>query len=148
MTNTGLPARKAALAIVSGVLRRRRALDFQLEDLKSLEPRDAGFARALASQTLRHLGLLDAVLREFMEKPLQPHKAGAAHEILLMGACELLILKVAAHAAVDAANQLAAKDNKAVHFKPLINAVLRRVAREGEDVLAKLDAPRLCTPVG
>jgi 16S rRNA (cytosine967-C5)-methyltransferase len=144
--NAGLPARKAALAIVSSVLRRRRALDFQLEDLKSLEPRDAGFARALASQTLRHLGLLDAVLREFMEKPLQPHKAGAAHEILLMGACELLVLKVAAHAAVDAANQLAAGDKKAVHFKPLINAVLRRIAREGESVLAKLDAPRLCTP--
>ena len=144
--NAGLPTRKAALAIVSSVLRRRRALDFQLEDLKSLESRDAGFARALASQTLRHLGLLDAVLREFMEKPLQPHKAGAAHEILLMGACELLVLKVAAHAAVDAANQLAAGDKKAVHFKPLINAVLRRIAREGENALAKLDAPRLCTP--
>jgi 16S rRNA (cytosine967-C5)-methyltransferase len=143
---TGLPARKAALAIVSGVLRHRRALDFQLEGLKALEPRDAGFARALASQTLRHLGLLDAMLRQFMEKPLQPHKAGAAHEILLMGACELLILKVAAHAAVDAANQLAAGDKKAVHFKPLINALLRRMSREGESVLAKQDASRLCTP--
>lgn len=146
MTDTGLPARRAALAIVSGVLRQRRALDFQLEGLKSLSSRDAGFARALASQTLRHLGLLDAVLREFMEKPLQPHKAGAAHEILLMGVCELLILKVAPHAAVDAANQLAAKESKAVHFKPLINAVLRRVSREGEAVMAKLDAPRLSTP--
>jgi len=146
MTDTGLPARRAALAIVSGVLRQRRALDFQLEGLKGLEPRDAGFARALASQTLRHLGLLDAVLHEFMEKPLQPHKAGAAHEILLMGACELLILKVAPHAAVDAANQLAAKDKKAVHFKPLINAVLRRASREGEAALAKLDAARLSTP--
>jgi 16S rRNA (cytosine967-C5)-methyltransferase len=146
MTDTGLPARRAALAIVSGVLRQRRVLDFQLEGLKSLSTRDAGFARALASQTLRHLGLLDAALREFMEKPLQPHKAGAAHEILLMGACELLILKVAPHAAVDAANQLATKENKAVHFKPLINAVLRRIAREGEGVLAKLDTPRLCTP--
>ncbi len=50
-----------------------------------------------------------------------------------MGACELLILNVAPHAAVDAANQLAAKDSKAVHFKPLINAVLRRmIARERE----------------
>jgi 16S rRNA (cytosine967-C5)-methyltransferase len=146
MTDTGLPARRAALAIVSGVLRRRRALDFQLEGLKGLSPRDAGFARALASQTLRHLGLLDAVLREFMEKPLQPHKAGAAHEILLMGVCELLILKVAPHAAVDAANQLAAKESKAVHFKPLINAVLRRISREGETALAKLDATRLSTP--
>jgi len=146
MTDTGLPARRAALAIVSGVLRRRRALDSQLEDLKTLAPRDAGFARALASQTLRHMGLLDAVLREFMEKPLQPHKAGAAHEILLLGVCELLILKVAPHAAVDAANQLAAKDSKAVHFKPLINAVLRRTSREGEGLLAKLDTARLCTP--
>jgi 16S rRNA (cytosine967-C5)-methyltransferase len=146
MTDTGLPARRAALAIVSGVLRRRRALDYQLEGLKDLSPRDAGFARALASQTLRHLGLLDAVLREFMEKPLQPHKAGAAHEILLMGVCELLILKVAPHAAVDAANQLAAKESKAVHFKPLINAVLRRASREGEAVLAKLDPARLSTP--
>ena len=41
---------------------------------------------------------------------------------------------------MDAANQLAAKDSKAVHFKPLINAVLRRIAREGEGVLAGLDA--------
>jgi 16S rRNA (cytosine967-C5)-methyltransferase len=146
MTDTGLPARRAALAIVSAVLRKRRALDFQLEGLKDLDARDAGFARALASQTLRHLGLLEAVLRGFIEKPLAPHKAGATSEILLLGACELLILKVAPHAAVDAANQLAAKDSKAVHFKPLINAVLRRLSREGEAVLARLDAARLSTP--
>src|SRR5690349_1870701 len=114
----GLPARKAALAMISGVLQKRKPLDFQLDQLKDLAPRDAGFARALASQTLRHLGVLDAVLRQFVAKPLAPHKAGAASEILLLGACELLILKVAPHAAVDAANQLAAKDNKAVHFKP------------------------------
>jgi len=146
MTDTGLPARSKALAIVSGVLRKRRPLDAQLETLKTLAPRDAGFARALASQTLRHMGVLDAVLREFMAKPLQPHKTGQAGEILLLGACELLILKVAPHAAVDAANQLAAKDDKAVHFKPLINAVLRRIARDGAAALARLDAARLCTP--
>jgi len=57
-----------------------------------------------------------AVLNEFLEKPLQPHKAGAAHDILLLGACELLILKVAPHAAVDAANQLAAKDKQSAPF--------------------------------
>jgi 16S rRNA (cytosine967-C5)-methyltransferase len=146
MTDTGLPARRAALTIVSSVLQKRRPLDAGLDQLAGLATRDAGFARALASQTLRHLGVLDAVLRKFMNKPLAPHKAGAASEILLLGACELLILKVAPHAAVDAANQLAAKDNKAVHFKPLINAVLRRVAREGEQVVTGLDAARLCTP--
>jgi 16S rRNA (cytosine967-C5)-methyltransferase len=146
MTAPGLPARKAALAILSGVLQKRRPLDAQLETLRGLETRDAGFARALASETLRHMGALDAILRKFMAKPLPPHKAGSATEILLLGACELLILKVAAHAAVDAANQLAASDAKAVHFKPLINAVLRKVAKEGDAILSGLDRERLSTP--
>lgn len=146
MTEAGLPARRAALAILSDVLRRRRPLDAGLDQLAGLSTRDAGFARALVSQTLRHMGLLDAVIREFVEKPLAPHKAGAASEILLLGACELLILKVPPHAAVDAANQLAATDKKAVHFKPLVNAVLRRMSREGDAVLAKLDAVRLSPP--
>ena len=64
----GLPARKAALAILSGVLQKRRPLD--AGQLAGLAARDAGFARALASQTLRHLGALDAVLRKFMKKPM------------------------------------------------------------------------------
>ena len=146
MTDTGLPARRAALAILSGVLQKRRPLDAGLDQLAGLAVRDAGFARALASETLRHMGALDAVLRKFMAKPLAPHKAGTASEILLLGACELLILKVAPHAAVDAANELAAKNSKAVHFKPLINAVLRKVAKEGETVLSGLDRERLSTP--
>ena len=146
MTDTGLPARRAALAILSSVLQKRRPLDAGLDQLAGLATRDAGFARALVSQTLRHMGALDAVLRKFVAKPLAPHKAGTASEILLLGACELLILKVAPHAAVDAANDLAAKDAKAVHFKPLINAVLRKVAKDGEAVLSGLDRERLSTP--
>jgi len=146
MTDTGLPARRAALAIISGVLQKRRPLDAGLDQLAGLATRDAGFARALASETLRNMGALDAVLRKFMAKPLAPHKAGTASEILLLGACELLVLKVAPHAAVDAANELAARDSKAVHFKPLINAVLRKVAKEGEAVLSGLDRERLSTP--
>jgi len=146
MTDTGLPARRAALSILSGVLQKRRPLDAQLEQLSGLQTRDAGFARALVSQTLRHMGALDAVLRRFIAKPLAPHKAGATIEILLLGACELLILKVPPHAAVDAANELAMKDDKARHFKPLVNAVLRKVASQGEAVLSGLDRERLSAP--
>jgi len=142
----GLAARKSALAILTQVLRQRRPLDTQLESLKYLPVRDAGFARALASQTLRHFGELDALIRHFVPKPLAPHKAGPAMEILLLGACELLILKVPAHAAVDAANNLAAADSKAVHFKSLINAVLRRVSREGAELRGGRDNARLNTP--
>jgi 16S rRNA (cytosine967-C5)-methyltransferase len=144
--SAGLPARAAALSLLSGLLRQKRPLDSLLDALKSLPPRDAAFARALASSAIRHFGELDAIIRQFVPKPLPPHKTGPAMEILLLGAAELLILKSAAHAAVDGANRLAAADKKSVHFKPLINAVLRRMTREGDDACAKLDAPRLNTP--
>ena len=141
----GLAARKAALHLLSQVLRKRKPLDSQLDALAALSPRDAGFARALASETLRRFGQLEALIQLCVPKPLPPHKAGLAMEILLAGTCELLFLKVAPHAAVDAANRLAAADAKAVHFKPLINAVLRRITREGEAMLAAQDAARLNT---
>ncbi len=146
---SGLPARRAALAILSDVLRKRRALDVATADVLSrtkLDERDAAFARAIANETLRRFGLLDALIRKYVPKAPQPHKAGATLEILMAGACELLFLKVAPHAAVDAANRLAQEDNKAVHFKPLINAVLRRITREGDAALDGLDATRLSAP--
>ncbi|HVV65315.1 MAG TPA: transcription antitermination factor NusB [Rhizomicrobium sp.] len=142
----GVGSRKAAQEILGQVLRRRRPLDSALEACAGLEPRDAGFARAIASETLRRLGQLDALIRCFAPKPPPPHRAGPTLEILLAGACELMFLGVAPHAAVDGANRLAQADHKALHFKPLINAVLRRVAAEGRDILARQDAARLATP--
>jgi 16S rRNA (cytosine967-C5)-methyltransferase len=145
----GLAARKAALAILSDVLRKKRSLDASAADAQraaKLDPRDAGFARTIAATALRHFGQLEALIRVFVPKAPQPHKAGPTLEILIAGACELLFLNVAPHAAVDAANRLAQADNKAVHFKALINAVLRRVAREGAGVVASQDAATLNTP--
>jgi 16S rRNA (cytosine967-C5)-methyltransferase len=142
----GLPARAAAQAILHEVLHKRRPLDATLEVADHLEPRDQGFARAIASETLRRFGQLDALVRSFVAKLPPPHRAGPTFEILLAGACELLFLDVAPHAAVDAANRLAQTDQKAVHFKALINAVLRRIAREGKAAVEAQDAARLNTP--
>ena len=145
----GQPARKAALEILSQVLRRKRPLDqatANVLDSASLDPRDAGFARVIASMTLRRLGQLQALIGTFVKKAPLPHKAGPTLEIMLAGAAELLFLDVAPHAAVDAANRLAQADAKAVHFRPLINAVLRRVAQEGAAAIARQDAAVLNTP--
>ncbi|MGQ0740783.1 MAG: RsmB/NOP family class I SAM-dependent RNA methyltransferase [Alphaproteobacteria bacterium] len=145
----GLPARRAALAVLSSVLRKRVPLELAVEKTFAgarLARRDAAFARALATQTLRRFGQIDALLRHFMVKPVAPHRAGATMEILLAGACELTVMGVPPHAAVDGANRLAQTDSKALHFKPLINAVLRRVAAEGAKLMAAQDAPRLNTP--
>ncbi len=102
--------------------------------------------RAIAGVTLRRLGQIEALIRGFVPKAPPPHKAGPTLDILYMGTAELLFLNVAAHAAVDGANRLAQDDPKAVHFKPLINAVLRRISREGNEIAAAQDAPRLNTP--
>jgi 16S rRNA (cytosine967-C5)-methyltransferase len=145
----GLAARRAALTILSDVLRKKRALDAAAADAQrtaKLDARDAGFARTIAATSLRHFGQLEALIRVFVPKAPQPHKAGPTLEILIAGACELLFLNVAPHAAVDAANRLAQGDSKAVHFKALINAVLRRIAREGAAVVANQDAAALNVP--
>lgn len=145
----GLPARIAALAILSDVLRKRRPLDTVQDDILAnteLSPRDAGFARAIVGETLRRFGQLDALIKHFIVKPPAPHRVGPVPEILLAGACELLFLDVAPHAAVDAANRLCERDGNAVHFRPLVNAVLRRIASEGKSLVTKQDAARLNTP--
>ena len=144
--SAGLDARSAAQSILREVLQRRRPLDAVLGAMTHLDARDAGFARAIASETLRRFGQLDALIREFVPKAPRRNRAGATTEILLAGACELLFLDVPAHAAVDAANRLALADDKAKHFKALINAVLRRVARDGKGVVVAQDAQRLNTP--
>ena len=145
----GQPARKAALDILSQVLRRKRPLDHAAADVlgaASLEPRDAAFARAIVGASLRRFGQIQALIAAFVPKAPLPHKAGPTLEILIAGAAELLFLDVAPHAAVDAANRLAQADGKAVHFRPLINAVLRRVAQEGAGIIAGQDAAALNTP--
>lgn len=142
----GIPARAAAQAILSEVLRKQRPFDAALQHLAGLAPRDAGFARTIAAETLRRLGQIEALARHFVPKAPPPHKAGPTLEILYAGICELVFLDVAPHAAVDAANRLAAADEKARHFKALINAVLRRVAGEGKTLVQVQDAARLNTP--
>ncbi len=142
----GEAARGAAQSILSEVLRKRRPLDAALQATVGLEARDAGFARAIASETLRRLGQLEALIRAFVPTPPARNRAGPVPEILLAGACELVFLDVPAHAAVDGANRLAQADRQAIHFKPLINAVLRRVSREGKTIIAAQDAALLNTP--
>ncbi|HSM96517.1 MAG TPA: transcription antitermination factor NusB, partial [Rhizomicrobium sp.] len=69
MSVAGVPARAAAVKILGDVLRKRRPLDAVETDViaqSGLEPRDAGFARAIAGETLRRFGQIDALIRAFV----------------------------------------------------------------------------------
>ena len=150
----GLAVRRVAADIVEGVLNRHRALDEMLEGsdaraataaLAALSDRDRGLTRAIVAVVLRRLGTLRHLIGSFLEEGL-PAQAPRVETALLIGAAQILFLEVPDHAAVDLAVRLAREDRMALHFAGLINAVLRRIAREGKERIAALDAPVLDTP--
>jgi 16S rRNA (cytosine967-C5)-methyltransferase len=150
----GLAARHVAADIVEGVLGRNRALDEMLEGsdaraataaLAALPDRDRALTRAIVAVVLRRFGTLRHLLGSFLERGL-PAQAPRVETALLIGAAQILFLDVPNHAAVDLAVRLARQDRHALHFAGLVNAVLRRIAREGAERIAALDAPALDTP--
>jgi 16S rRNA (cytosine967-C5)-methyltransferase len=134
-------ARKAAADLLDAVLRGRRTLDDAMGvvlALRGLEPRDRGFARLLAATVLRRLGTLDVVLESCLDKRTPPQPI---ESILRLGAAQLLFLGTPPHAAVGETVDLAPSK-----LRGLVNAVLRRIARESEALLAGIDQARADTP--
>ena len=133
-----MSARQAAADLLVGVLDRGLALEDALDTTASfaaLEGRDRAFARALTGATLRRLGAIDSVLGQFLQRPL-PESAAHGRAFLRLGAAQLLVLDTPAHAAVGETVESANTMREAHGFAKLINAVLRRVAREGPALLA------------
>ena len=144
----GLAVRGIAGDLIDGVLRRRRALDEVIDGNRAfaaLEGRDRALARALAAVVLRRLGSLRYLLTQFLERGTPP-QAPRVETALLIGAAQILFLDVPNHAAVDLAVRMAQADPHAARFAGLVNAVLRRVTREGAAKLAAADAIALDTP--
>ena len=145
----GLPARRLAADIVDGVLRRRRPLDEQFGDasatLAALPERDRALVRALTATVLRRLGSLRHLLGLMLDRG-PPKEAPRVETALLIGAAQILFLDVPDHAAVDLAVRLTQADRRAARYAGLVNAALRRLAREGAERLAGLDAILLDTP--
>lgn len=143
----GIDARAVAHELLTQILRRRQALDDALAQhagLNSLESRDRGFARAMVTACLRQLGVIDALLGLCLREPLKPRDA-AGHDLLRLGAVQLLVLGTPAHAAVSRTVALA--DQVGVpHLKALINAVLRRIAEQGELMRLRIDSERKALP--
>jgi 16S rRNA (cytosine967-C5)-methyltransferase len=147
----GLPVRRVAAEIIDGVLRRNRSLDEQLDGahanvaLADLPDRDRALARALVGVVLRRLGTLRHIISAFLDRGV-PKEAPRTETALLIGAAQILFLDVPDHAAVDLAVRLVQADRHAARHAGLVNAVLRRVAREGTALLTTLDATALDTP--
>jgi 16S rRNA (cytosine967-C5)-methyltransferase len=143
--------RRIAADILDAVLRRRRALDDQLDgpkanrEFSALEDRDRALTRRLVATVLRRLGTLRYLLGRLLDRGL-PADAPRVETALLLGAAQILLLDVPDHAAVDLAVRLVQGDRRAARYAGLVNAVLRRTAREGLPPTAGENAAMRDTP--
>ena len=147
----GLAARRIAADILDGVLHKRRMLDDQLDGpaahpgLKTLSDRDRALMRRLVATILRRLGTLGHVLSRLLDRGV-PTDAPRAQSALLIGAAQILWMDVPDHAAVDLSVRLVQSDRRAAKYAGLVNAVLRRCAREGQPLIAEVQGQPIDLP--
>jgi 16S rRNA (cytosine967-C5)-methyltransferase len=140
-------ARQCAAEILVQVLASKRPFDEAIARhiaIAELEPRDRNFARLMVMTVLRRLGQIDALLAQMLEKPLEG-KSTTVMQCLRLGVAQLVWLDTPAHAAVhdtvETVNTMGFE-----RMKGLVNAVLKRVAREGKERIAAQDEATLNLP--
>src|SRR5438552_5253477 len=147
----GLAARRIAADVLDGVLHKHRTLDEQLEGaaahpgLKTLPDRDRALMRHLVATILRRFGTLGHVLSRLIDRGI-PTDAPRAQSALLIGAAQILWMDVPDHAAVDLSVRLVQSDRRAAKYAGLVNAVLRRCAREGKPLIEEVKSQTLDIP--
>src|ERR671931_1937676 len=127
-TATVTPARRAAHAVVRRALADGAFADRALHgEARGLEPRERALAKQLAFGAIQRRLTLDHVIAQHVDRKLEPGVRAA----LQIGLFQLLFLDgVAPHAAIGEAVELA----KPSPGHRLVNAVLRRVQREGAEL--------------
>ena len=99
---SGAKTRLAAAQLLMLVLEERRTLDEALattDAFDQLSGPDRGFARAMASAVLRHLGRIDLGLAPFLDRPLDT-ATPPSRALLRVGAAQAWLLETPDHAVV------------------------------------------------
>jgi 16S rRNA (cytosine967-C5)-methyltransferase len=131
------PARACALAVVRRVFERGAYADRALAtEAEGLDGRDRALAMQIAYGTVQRRLTLDHLLEELVRPPLASLQPVVLAGIRV-GLFQLLYLDgIPAHAAVDETVELVKRESPG--GAGLVNAVLRRAAREGESLLTGL----------
>ncbi len=138
----GLPARRLAAKLIDEVLRAKLALDETFERISpdfGLDAADAGLARAIAITAFRRLGTIQHAINARLERG-SPRNSGPFEPIMVVAAAQILFLDVPDHAAVDLAIRHLHEDARSSRYVALGNALLRRLARERDAILAEAQA--------
>ncbi|MDR2318236.1 MAG: 16S rRNA (cytosine(967)-C(5))-methyltransferase RsmB [Pseudomonas sp.] len=132
--NPRLAAARALAAVLSGKASLNSSLPAQLD---KVEERDRGLTQDLAFGTARWQPRLDLLAAQLLQKPFKAADADV-QALLLVGLYQLFYTRIPAHAAIGETVGCADKLKKP-WAKGLLNAVLRRAQREGEELLAGME---------
>lgn len=136
----GADARRGALRLLDQVLGERRLLSECLNAgmLDRLAPEDRARAQRLALDTLRGLERADRLLQRYLRKapPLTVRNA------LRLGTVELCT-GAAAHGVVNTLVAIIGEHPRHRQLRGLVNAVLRKMSRDGPQQWQRLRIPRL-----
>lgn len=142
-----LAARMCALHLLSRVINKRTALDIALDssdEFAALPVRDRAFTRMLLTTTIRRLGQIDDLIAFAQDRP-DAMKTDVVLNILRLGVTQMFFMDVPDHAAVDTSVRLA-EEKGMPRQKGFVNAILRKLGRDGAARISKQDAARLNTP--
>lgn len=145
--NIAASARLSALSALSHTLDKLKPLDSAWaidRHFQTLNPSDRAFAQLLVKTTLRRLGQVDAIIAQFLDRPLGDRLSRIMH-ILRMGTAQLIWLETPPHAAVHSAVEMT-KQVKMEKYSGLVNAILKRIAKEGPAIVSAQDEAKLNTP--
>jgi 16S rRNA (cytosine967-C5)-methyltransferase len=150
-TKPGLEARQAASKLLGAVMERRASLDGLLDAeggnpaFRALGETDRALVRAILTSAMRHYGVIQAMIGHMLSAPL-PEGARALSHTLTTAVAQIVYLDIPDHSAVDLAVEQANRDPRSRRFANLVNAVLRRIAREKGDLLPRVTAETINAP--
>jgi 16S rRNA (cytosine967-C5)-methyltransferase len=144
----GIAARQVAFGLLNDIFFKRRSFDEAMAGsarFEELSSRDRAFVRLLVATVLKRARQIDAVLQHFLHEPFSALKPATLINIFRLGIAQLVFLKTPEHAAVNTTVELAEAEGIG-HQKPLVNAIMRRLTREGFPEMTDRDVGKFNTP--
>jgi 16S rRNA (cytosine967-C5)-methyltransferase len=121
MSNNNLNPRIQAIKEITGILKGDNYKPPFYED---------PFYRSLAGEAIRRLGEINFYLKKYIKKPLKTEQSHVKAN-LIIGAAQIIYMRVPAYAAVNDSVEIAKKNSP--HHVKFINAILRQLSRDFEN---------------
>ncbi len=146
MITTKNNTRMFALKILYKIFHKKiffsEALALYETDFDEFSSRDKKYIYQLVHTVLRKKGYIDKILNLYVEKPLRNPEVKL---ILRIGIAQIIFLRTPSYAAVNHTVEIIKPKLKS--FKPLVNAVLRKVSKNTKNYIDIIDNPEYMLPL-